>query len=146
MTKFKMSKMLLNYTLEQLPEIALEIINSAKSKILLFNGEMGAGKTTLIKEISKQLGVDDIASSPTFSLVNEYRTNKGEIIYHFDFYRIENEEEAYDIGIEEYLYSDAWCFIEWGHKVQNLLPLKIININIGVVNANQRTIEIKTDG
>jgi len=133
------------YNLEQLPEIALEIINSAKNRILLFNGEMGAGKTTLIKEISKQLGVHDIASSPTFSLVNEYRTDKGEIVYHFDFYRIETEEEAYDMGIEEYLYSDAWCFIEWGHKVQNLLPLEITNINIDVINTNQRTIEIKAD-
>ena len=134
-----------NYSLEQLPEIAQEIINSSKSKTLLFNGEMGAGKTTLIKEISKQLGVEDIASSPTFSLVNEYRTNKGETVYHFDFYRIETEEEAYDMGIEEYLYSDAWCFIEWGEKVQNLLPLEIVNINIDVVDINQRTLEIKTD-
>lgn len=134
-----------NYSLEQLPEIAQEIINSSKSKTLLFNGEMGAGKTTLIKEISKQLGVEDIASSPTFSLVNEYRTNKGETVYHFDFYRIETEEEAYDMGIEEYLYSDAWCFIEWGEKVQNLLPLEIVNINIDVVDINQRTLEIKND-
>jgi tRNA threonylcarbamoyladenosine biosynthesis protein TsaE len=134
-----------NYSLEQLPEIALEIINSAKSKILLFNGEMGAGKTTLIKEITKKLGVYEIASSPTFSLVNEYQTAKGETIYHFDFYRIESEEEAYDIGIEEYLDSDSWCFIEWAENVQNLLPLEITNIYIDVIDTNQRTIEIKND-
>jgi tRNA threonylcarbamoyladenosine biosynthesis protein TsaE len=113
---------------------------------LLFNGEMGAGKTTLIKEISKQLGVKDITSSPTFSLVNEYQTNRGETIYHFDFYRVNDEEEAYDMGIEDYLYNDAWCFIEWGENVQNLLPLEITNINIDIVNTNQRTIEIKIDG
>jgi tRNA threonylcarbamoyladenosine biosynthesis protein TsaE len=134
------------YTLELIPKIAKEIIKNAKGKILLFNGEMGAGKTTLIKEISKQLGVKDITSSPTFSLVNEYQTNRGETIYHFDFYRINDEEEAYDMGIEDYLYNDAWCFIEWGENVQNLLPLEITNINIDIVNTNQRTIEIKIDG
>lgn len=133
------------YTLDLIPKIAQEVIKNSKGKILLFNGEMGAGKTTLIKEISKQLGVDDITSSPTFSLVNEYQTNEGEIIYHFDFYRINDEEEAYDMGIEDYLYNDAWCFIEWGENVQNLLPLGITNINIDIVNTNQRTIEIKID-
>ncbi|MCK5815115.1 MAG: tRNA (adenosine(37)-N6)-threonylcarbamoyltransferase complex ATPase subunit type 1 TsaE [Flavobacteriaceae bacterium] len=133
------------YTLKELPEIAQKIIKKAKSKVLLFNGEMGSGKTTLIKEITKQLGVVDIASSPTFSLVNEYQTNKGETIYHFDFYRINSEEEAYDIGIEDYFYSNAWCFIEWGDKVQNLLPLEIVNINIQVLTENQRTIDIKND-
>lgn len=130
------------YTLKQLPEIAKKIIETVNGKILLFNGEMGAGKTTLIKEIVKQLGVEEVASSPTFSLVNEYQTNTKETIYHFDFYRINSEEEAFDIGIEDYLYSDAWCFIEWGNKVENLLPLEIININISVNNHNQRTIQI----
>ena len=130
------------YTLKQLPEIAKKIIETVNGKILLFNGEMGAGKTTLIKEIVKQLGVEEVASSPTFSLVNEYQTNTKETIYHFDFFRINSEEEAFDIGIEDYLYSDAWCFIEWGNKVENLLPLEIININISVNNHNQRTIQI----
>ena len=132
-----------NYTLKQLPEIAKKIIESVNSKILLFNGEMGAGKTTLIKEVVKQLGVEEIASSPTFSLVNEYQIDNKETIYHFDFYRIDSEEEAFDIGIEDYLYSDAWCFIEWGNKVENLLPLDIVNINISVNNDNQRTIQIE---
>jgi tRNA threonylcarbamoyladenosine biosynthesis protein TsaE len=132
-----------NYTLKQLPEIAKKIIESVNGKILLFNGEMGAGKTTLIKEVVKQLGVKEIASSPTFSLVNEYQIDNKETIYHFDFYRIDSEEEAFDIGIEDYLYSDAWCFIEWGNKVENLLPLDIVNINISVNDDNQRTIQIE---
>lgn len=131
-----------NYTLKELPEIAKKIIETVNGKILLFNGEMGAGKTTLIKEVVKQLGVQEVANSPTFSLVNEYQTDNSETIYHFDFYRINSEEEALDIGIEGYFYSDAWCFIEWGNKVENLLPLDIINININVIDDNQRTIQI----
>ncbi len=134
-----------NYTLKEISEIAKKIIETVNCKILLFHGKMGAGKTTLIKELVKQLGVDEIASSPTFSLVNEYQTNTGQTIYHFDFYRINSEEEAYDIGVEEYFYSNNWCFIEWGEKVENLLPLDIININIGILSKNQRTIEIKND-
>ncbi len=131
-----------NYTLKDLPDIAKKIIETVNGKILLFNGEIGAGKTTLIKEVVKQLGVEEGANSPTFSLVNEYQTSKKETIYHFDFYRINSEEEAFDIGIEDYFYSDAWCFIEWGNKVENLLPLGIININISVNKDNQRTIQI----
>lgn len=130
------------YTLEEIPSIAKEILDTIKGRVLLFNGEMGAGKTTLIKEMAKQLGVEDVANSPTFSLVNEYQTNTNQTIYHFDFYRINSEEEAYDIGIEEYFHSDAWCFIEWGEKVENLLPLDIINININILSEYQRTIEI----
>mgnify|MGYP000359285869 FL=1 len=133
------------YVLNQLPEIAKRVIANAKHKILLFNGEMGAGKTTLIKEVVKQLGVDEVANSPTFSLVNEYHSNIGEIIYHFDFYRIESEEEALDIGVEDYFYSDAWCFIEWGEKVQNLLPLDFTNVNIDILDENRRTIQLKID-
>ncbi|MDT0551649.1 tRNA (adenosine(37)-N6)-threonylcarbamoyltransferase complex ATPase subunit type 1 TsaE [Urechidicola vernalis] len=133
------------YVLNQLPNVAKSVIANAKHKILLFNGEMGVGKTTLIKEVVKQLGVDDVANSPTFSLVNEYHSDKGEIIYHFDFYRIESEEEALDIGIEDYFYSDAWCFIEWGEKVQNLLPLDITNVNIDILDENRRTIQLKID-
>jgi len=133
------------YKLNQLPEIAEEILAKATSKIILFNGEMGVGKTTLIKELVKQLGIKDVANSPTFSLVNEYQNEIGEKVYHFDFYRIESEEEAYDIGIEDYFYDDSWCFIEWGEKVKNLLPLEIVNINIVAISDNQRTIEIDQD-
>jgi tRNA threonylcarbamoyladenosine biosynthesis protein TsaE len=131
-----------NYDLNQIPVIAKEIISSAKYKIILFYGEMGSGKTTLIKEILKQLGVEDIVNSPTFSIVNEYHSRKGEIIYHFDFYRIENEEEALDIGIEEYFYSNNWCFVEWPDKVENLLPLESVAIHLTINQGNTRTIQI----
>jgi len=131
------------YSLTELPVIAKKIIDAVTTKMILFNGEMGAGKTTLIKEVVKQLGINDVANSPTFSLVNEYLTDDNITIYHFDFYRIEDEDEAYDIGVEEYFYNeDAWCFIEWGNKVENLLPLDFTSINIDVVNENLRTIEI----
>ena len=134
--------MIKNYSLKQLPEIANEIIQFAKHKVILFYGEMGVGKTTLIKELAKQLGVSDIVSSPTFSLVNEYHSEKGAKIYHFDFYRINKEEEAMDMGIEEYFYSDNWCFVEWPNKVENLLPLKSVIITITTNSNQQRTIEL----
>ena len=132
-----------DYSISQLSEIAKEVIDSAAHKTLLLNGEMGVGKTTLIKEICKQLGVDDVAHSPTFSLVNEYLTAKGETVYHFDFYRIEHEEEAYDIGIEDYLYSNNWCFIEWSENVKNLLPLETVEINITLLENGQRNIQLR---
>ncbi len=131
------------YTLQEIPSIAKEILSSIKGKVLLFHGEMGAGKTTLIKEIVKHLEVDDVVSSPTFSLVNEYHSRKGEIIYHFDFYRIDDEEEAFDMGIEEYLYSGNLCLIEWPEKVENLLPLESVVINLTINNDDTRTIQIR---
>ena len=103
---------------------------------------MGVGKTTLIKEIVKQLGVADTVSSPTFSLVNEYLTNDNEKVYHFDFYRIDDESEALDMGVEEYFYSKCWCLVEWPNKVQNLLPLKSVSITISADANQQRTIEL----
>jgi tRNA threonylcarbamoyladenosine biosynthesis protein TsaE len=135
-----------NYTLEELPAIAKEVIKSAKNKVLLFYGEMGVGKTTLIKEIVKQLGSNDGVSSPTFSLVNEYHAVNGDKIYHFDFYRINNEYEALDIGVEEYFYSDCWCLIEWPNKVENLLPLNSVTITITANSDQLRTIELRNNG
>ncbi len=134
-----------NFTLENLPEIARKIIANTQNKILLFYANMGCGKTTLIKEIIKQLGVEDNVSSPTFSLVNEYITTKGETIFHFDFYRIENENEALDIGIEEYFYQNAWCFIEWPENIENLLPLDAVKIYLKQVDEFTREIYIATD-
>jgi len=137
--------MVKNYSLSQLSEIAKEIIKNSSSKILLFYGEMGVGKTTLIKQLVKELDSNDIVNSPTFSLVNEYRSIHNTPIYHFDFYRIDNENEALDIGIEEYFYSNNWCLIEWPNKVENLLPLKSVNITISVNANQQRTIELKNN-
>lgn len=118
----------LEYTLEELPEIAQTILREAQSKTLLFNGLMGVGKTTLIKELVKQLGSTDVVSSPTFSLVNEYATPQGSI-FHFDFYRIEDETEALDMGIDEYFDRDTWLFIEWPEKIENYWPEDCLQLN-----------------
>lgn len=131
------------YSIVDLTEIAIAIIAGAKYKTLLFYGEMGVGKTTLIKEICKQLKVIDTISSPTYSLVNEYQTSKGETVFHFDFYRITNEIEALDMGIEEYLYNNHWCLIEWPQNVENLLPLEVVEIHLTLLENNQRNIQIK---
>lgn len=130
------------YTLQELPQIAKEVVEAAQHSVLLFYGEMGVGKTTLIKEIVKELGVSDNVSSPTFSLVNEYHSEKGDKVFHFDFYRIDDEEEALDMGVEEYFYSDSWCLVEWPNKVENLLPLKSVTITITANENQQRTIEL----
>jgi tRNA threonylcarbamoyladenosine biosynthesis protein TsaE len=132
------------YSISELNLIAKEIIAASKSRMLLFYGEMGVGKTTLIKEICKELGIEDVANSPTFSLVNEYHTANSEIVYHFDFYRIEDENEAHDIGIEDYFYSDAWCLIEWPQNIQNLLPLESTEIHISILENGNRNIQLKS--
>lgn len=119
------------YSLQEINVVAEKIIEFAKekSKTLLFYGDMGAGKTTLIKSIAKKLGITEEVSSPTYSLVNQYVKNDI-TIYHFDFYRIEDEEEAYDIGFEEYLNENTWCFIEWPSRINNLLPDDALVIRI----------------
>ena len=101
------------FKLADIQNIAKAIINQSKHKVILFDGQMGAGKTTLIKALSKELGVIDVANSPTFSIVNEYKTETNQTVFHFDLYRLEEEEEAYDMGIDEYFDSGNWCFIEW---------------------------------
>ena len=132
-----------NYKIDQIPLIAKELLKIVNKKILLFYGEMGSGKTTLIKEIIKQLGVNEVVNSPTFSLVNEYSSTDDERIFHFDFYRIENEIEAYDIGLEEYLDGDNWCLIEWPEKVENLLPLDAVPIQIQINRDDSRNVQLK---
>ena len=118
-----------NFNLQDLPVVAEKLLTEASHKILLFYGEMGVGKTTLIKEIAKQLGVKGVINSPTFALVNEYEI-KDDKVYHFDFYRINNEEEAMDIGIEEYFFSSYWNLIEWPQNVSNLLPANSTKIEL----------------
>jgi len=107
--------------LEEIPSVAQQVIEQLKYKIICFEGEMGAGKTTFIKEFVHLLGTDDEISSPTFSIVNEYDTKKGKV-FHFDFYRLNDEEEALDFGIEDYLYSDSYCLMEWPSKIEGLIP------------------------
>ena len=125
---------------EELKQAAEYIIQKYSSDyIFIFEGSMGAGKTTFIKQICKALGVVSETSSPTFSLINEYETSSGEVVYHFDFYRLESEEEAYDYGYEEYFYSGNKCFIEWPEKIPGLIPDKFITIEIEV-DGNERVI------
>jgi tRNA threonylcarbamoyladenosine biosynthesis protein TsaE len=127
----------------QLPQAAEAILaNSAGNKIFLFYGEMGAGKTTLIKVLCETLGVTEQATSPTFSIVNEY-IGRDSGIFHFDFYRLKNQTEALDMGYEEYFYSGAYCFIEWPEKIPDLLPDHYTTIRINVLDSNSRSISIE---
>jgi tRNA threonylcarbamoyladenosine biosynthesis protein TsaE len=105
---------------------------------VIFNANMGVGKTTFIKSLLKNLGVIDTISSPTFSLINEYKTIDNQIVYHFDFYRLKSENEAYDFGVEEYLYSNHWCFIEWAEKIPNLLPQDYSIIDLELLDNGKR--------
>ncbi len=116
------------------------IVASQGNKIWLFSGEMGAGKTTLIKSICKELGVKESMASPTFSIVNEYQIHNGRI-FHFDFYRLKNEQEAYDIGVDEYFESGNYCFIEWPEKLETLIPNSYFKITLQVQSPTTRTIE-----
>jgi tRNA threonylcarbamoyladenosine biosynthesis protein TsaE len=111
------------------------------SRVFAFYGEMGAGKTTLIKALCRILDVTDVTSSPSFGLIYEYRTSGSDSIYHFDFYRIEHLEEAYDIGYEEYLDSGFYCFIEWPEKIASLLPPETVNVYLQILDNNERTLE-----
>lgn len=114
-----------------LEELAKNLLREAgANRVIIFNGEMGSGKTTFIKAIGHVLGVKDGMSSPTFPIVNEYANEAGEKIYHFDFYRLKNELEAYDIGIEEYFDSGSYCLVEWPDKIPGLLPEKYIEVSI----------------
>jgi tRNA threonylcarbamoyladenosine biosynthesis protein TsaE len=115
---------------------------SAGSRIFAFYGSMGAGKTTIIKAICKAMGAIDIVSSPTFTLVNEYKTIGGETIYHIDFYRIKKQEEVFDFGIEEYLSGDAWCFMDWPEMIEDILPQETISIRISVGENEERRLLI----
>lgn len=108
-------------------------------RVFAFYGKMGTGKTTFIKVISSFLGAADVVQSPSFAIINEYRTSKGESIFHFDFYRIRKSEEVFDIGYEDYIYSGAYCFIEWPELVEDLLPADTVKVKIN--GEDQRQIE-----
>ena len=129
--------------LKELIEPAKFISELAKTNShFCLEAPMGAGKTTLISALCKRMGVTETTSSPTFSLVNTYKSPQG-AIYHFDFYRLNNEEEAYNIGVEDYFHTDAWCFIEWPSVIKNLLPLITNNIYLTKLDDDQRNIQLK---
>lgn len=129
-------------SIADLGDVAKELISVSKGlKVWLFEGEMGSGKTTLIKVICSLLGIKDETSSPTFSIINEYRGNEEISIYHFDFYRLVKETEAYDMGVEEYFDSGSYCFVEWPEKVESLFPLHYLKIRISKNTTTTRIIE-----
>ncbi|MBR7030916.1 MAG: tRNA (adenosine(37)-N6)-threonylcarbamoyltransferase complex ATPase subunit type 1 TsaE [Prevotella sp.] len=118
-------------SLESIREAAREFIQHiGEHRVFAFYGKMGAGKTTFIKAICEELGVEDVITSPTFAIVNEYSLPDGECIYHFDFYRIKKLEEVYDMGFEDYFYSGALCFIEWPELIEEVLPEDAVKVNI----------------
>ena len=128
----------ISYNLIDLEKIACSILKKTQGmKKFIFIGDMGVGKTTLIKELSLQLGVNDMITSPTFSIINEYNSLKDLKVYHFDLYRIKDENEALDFGIEEYLYSDDYCFIEWPERVSGLINSNVVEIKIELDRQNR---------
>lgn len=137
-------KKIIGVSQAQLPLAAKEIIDCcARENVWVFDGRMGAGKTTLIKEIARQLQVEEVVSSPTFSIVNEYRREDGNPVYHFDFYRINEPEEALDLGVEDYFYSGNYCWIEWAERISAYIPEKFALITIEVGQKDEREISLK---
>ncbi len=129
---------------EELPQVAEAVLAATGHRtVVVFRGEMGAGKTTLIREIAAQLGCTDTVTSPTFAIVNQYKGTDDRTVYHFDFYRIEDLREAYDFGYEEYFYSGDLCLVEWPEKIEPLLPDDVVTVRIAVESETARTFEIE---
>ena len=135
--------MQISFTINELNDVALQILAYKPEKIILFNGEMGVGKTTLIKELCTVLGVKNATSSPTFSIVNEYQTDTNNAVYHFDFYRLKSPMEALDMGIDDYLYSENWCFIEWSEKIIGLIPETHSIVTLSLLDNGKRNLELR---
>ncbi|MEE9363767.1 MAG: tRNA (adenosine(37)-N6)-threonylcarbamoyltransferase complex ATPase subunit type 1 TsaE [Cellulophaga sp.] len=131
------------YRQSEIQSIAKELITKFPSKTICFYGNIGAGKTTLIKALIKELGISEAGSSPTFGIVNEYESKEGEtLVYHFDFYRIENELEVLDFGLEDYFSSNLWIFIEWPENIANLIPENAASVHINIVSEGIREISM----
>ncbi|MBR2193236.1 MAG: tRNA (adenosine(37)-N6)-threonylcarbamoyltransferase complex ATPase subunit type 1 TsaE [Bacteroidaceae bacterium] len=129
-------------SIDRIQEAAKEFVaQMGDNKVFAFYGKMGAGKTTFIKAICEELGVEDVVNSPTFAIVNEYTDGNGEPIFHFDFYRIKKESEAYDIGFEEYVYSGHLCFMEWPELIEDLLPEDTVKVSIEELEDGTRTVQ-----
>lgn len=140
-----MEKIYEEVQLEEMSDLASDLLQSfGNQKVWQFIGDLGAGKTTLIKELCEKAGVQDIVQSPTFSMVNEYQTTDGEIIYHFDCYRLKNKEEALDFGIEEYLFSGNLCLVEWPQVIQSLFPDDFLTISLRNTPAGNRRVVVQT--
>lgn len=130
--------------IERLPEAAAQFIEAMEpGRVYAFYAPMGAGKTTFISEVCQQLESDDDPNSPTFSIVNEYETKRWGTVYHFDCYRLENEEDAFDIGAEDYFNSGNTCFVEWPEKIEGILPDDVVNVAIRVEDSGERLILIE---
>ena len=131
------------YIQKNIKSIAKQLIVESPSKILCFYGCMGVGKTSLIKAIINELGASDIGNSPTFGIVNEYRSQDNQLLaFHFDFYRLEDETEALDLGLEDYLNSDVWVFIEWPEKISSYIPNNATRISLNIIDEVTRSISI----
>ena len=132
----------ITFSLDEINDVTKKILEQNLNKVILFYGEMGVGKTTFIKALAKEIGVYEATSSPTFSLVNEYQNSNNQVIYHFDFYRLNSEIEALDMGVDEYLYSGNWCFIEWAEKIPNLVPESHSEISISLLSDGRRSLKL----
>ena len=135
--------MLKTYTLTDIKNVAIDLLALiGNTRVVALHGEMGSGKTTLVHAVCEELGVTDVVGSPTFSIINEYKSAHRGTIYHIDLYRIKDEAEAMEAGVEDCLYSGALCFIEWPEKAPGLLPLESMHIKMSVVGDDKRSLQI----
>lgn len=133
----------LYFTLQTIAEAAAQFITlAANNKVIALHGEMGAGKTTFVNALCHTLGVNDQVSSPTYTIINQYQTGNGEIIYHLDLYRLRNEEEAIQAGAEDCLHTGSWCFVEWPEKAPGIFPDNTLHITLSTVEINRRKLLI----
>ena len=130
-------------SIDKIGEVAEEFLKAyPEPAVFCMYGSMGAGKTTFVQALCEKLNVEDVVNSPSFAILNVYNTDKQDSVYHFDFYRLKEEEEAFDLGYEDYFYSDSYCFVEWPEKIASLLPEKRYDVKVTVLDDNSRQIEV----